>query len=164
VRKLARLKNRPDSDPIAVFVRSVKDMARYGCMTEIARTLAEAFLPGPLTLVLEATSNWGPPIVVAGKTGFRFSSSPVIQALVNIIGLPLTATSANRHDQPELATPSEIAASLGTEVDLYLDTGVLDRPTSTVVDCSGTEARVLREGYIAKDKIEKALKKRMSHG
>lgn len=161
--KLSRVKKRPPTVPVAIFVGKVEDIHRYGRMTPSARVLAEAFLPGPLTLVLDAVTDGGAPLVVAGKIGLRCSSSPVIQALVDAVNLPLTATSANRYGQPEFETTAEIAASLGDEVELYLDAGVLDKPTSTVVDCSGTEPRLLREGYILKEKIETVLNKQVGH-
>jgi len=101
--------------------------------------------------------------VVEGKIGLRFSSSPVVQALVDAVDLPLTATSANRYGQPELETVAEIALSLGEDVDLYLDAGVLNKPTSTVVDCTGREPCLIREGYILKEKVEEVLNKQVNH-
>jgi len=161
--KLSRVKNRPVSVPVAVFVRSIEDIPRYGRLTALARALASAFLPGPLTLVLEAVPGWASPLVVEGKIGIRYSSSPVIQALVDAADLSLTATSANKYEQPEHETVAEIAVSLGEEVDLYLDAGVLDKLTSTVVDCTGGEPRLIREGYILKEKIEEVLNKQVGH-
>ena len=157
VARLFEVKGRIASNPTAFFVGGLDEMSRYGRLTPAARKLAEHFLPGPLTLVLEAIVPWGPPRVVNGRIGFRWSSSPFIQHLVTQVGAPLTATSANRSGQPDLERIEEIQAILGEAVDLYIDGGRLAGPASTVIECVGDNVRILREGAISAQQIEASL-------
>ncbi|MDD3732934.1 MAG: L-threonylcarbamoyladenylate synthase [candidate division Zixibacteria bacterium] len=159
LKKLYKIKKRPVTSPTALFVKALEQIAEYGMMTPTARALAEAFLPGPLTLVLKALHQGEPPVVVEGKIGLRYSSSTVIKEIVDRLVFPVTATSANKSGQPEFEQIDEIARSLGRGVDLYLDAGKLDNPVSTVVDCSGPGINVIREGFILKKNIDEILNK-----
>jgi tRNA threonylcarbamoyl adenosine modification protein (Sua5/YciO/YrdC/YwlC family) len=142
---------------MAVFVESIGDLWRLGERTVAAERLAESFLPGPLTLVLRARVDWPAPVVVDGRIGLRLTDAPVILKILREIGEELTATSANRSGSADLVSINEIAAELGNAVDLYLDAGTLDKPLSTVVDGSVNPPVVLREGAIARARIETAL-------
>jgi tRNA threonylcarbamoyl adenosine modification protein (Sua5/YciO/YrdC/YwlC family) len=158
VTRLFEVKGRTRQTPTAMFVRGIDEMSRYGLVTLSARRLARRFLPGPLTLVVQAVIVWGPPRVVENKIGFRWSSSPLIAALLEKMPGPLTATSANRSGQPDLESVEEIAAVFGDEIDLYIDGGTLAGPTSTVVECIGESVRVLREGAIPATEIDNCLR------
>jgi tRNA A37 threonylcarbamoyladenosine synthetase subunit TsaC/SUA5/YrdC len=66
---------------------------------------------------------------------------------------PLATTSANRHGEPPVTTAAELAEVLGSGVELILDAGPCTGEPSTVVDCTGSEPRLLREGRLAWDAI-----------
>ena len=154
---LYRLKNRDLNRPTALLVPDTDSISRLGRMNPAARILAERFLPGPLTLVLEAVESWPPPRVVDGRIGIRYSPLGVIRAILGIIDFPLTATSANISGQAEGETVEEIRAGFEDRVELYLDAGPLTGPVSTVVDCSGDTTVILREGAIPSDAIRTAV-------
>ena len=154
---LYRAKGRSREVPTAIFVPSVEHMAHYGEISSSASALAAAFLPGPVTIVVQATCGWGPPVVVGGKIGLRVSAAPVVHALLQGTGVPLSATSANRSGQKDVATIADVADSLTPDVDLYLDCGRLDFAPSTVVDCSGSTVVVLREGAVNRARVLAAL-------
>ncbi|MCP4684254.1 MAG: threonylcarbamoyl-AMP synthase [bacterium] len=156
--KLCRVKARDLNKPTALLVSQPEDMGRLGKLTDAARRLSDEFLPGPLTLILSALKDWFPPAVVDNKIGIRCSSLPLIKQVVDGLGLPLTATSANRSGGAELESIDDIQKEFGDEIDLYLDAGALTGPTSTVVDCSGKGIVILREGAIDRRSIEAALK------
>ncbi|UCE23300.1 MAG: threonylcarbamoyl-AMP synthase [Candidatus Zixiibacteriota bacterium] len=153
VSRLYGIKGRPMTMPTAIFVKDVNGISRYGRLNAAARRLAEKFLPGPLTLVLEATASLGEPLVVDRKIGIRLSSAPFIQSLVETVKFPVTATSANISGDQELETIEEIARAFGGKIDLYVDVGVLDNPVSTVVDASEDNPVILRSGAIAESEI-----------
>ncbi|MBD3402051.1 threonylcarbamoyl-AMP synthase [candidate division GN15 bacterium] len=157
VQRLVRAKGRDFNQPVAVFVQSTAALWEVGRITLVGEALARRFLPGPLTLVLEAQVAWPPPVVVGGKIGLRLSDAPIILKILSGIGVSLTATSANRSGSQELTRIDEIAAQLGADVDIYLDAGPLDRPVSTVVDGSGDRPVVLREGAIESEQIAQVL-------
>lgn len=157
VRAVFDLKQRPYDSPTALFVSwpSVESLAE---VTESARKLADRFLPGPLTLVLKATRDLGPSLSMHGKVGVRVSSHPLIQALMERVSLSLTATSANLNGQPELETLAEMPRAFADTVALAVDAGRLNSPTSTVVDCTTDEVKILREGALSRTEIEKVWK------
>ena len=152
-------KGRPTSMPTAVFARDIAEIGQFGLLSPLAATLASAFLPGPLTLVLAARGNWEPQVVVQGRIGVRWSSSKVITNLLRYIDFPITATSANKSGMPDIANVLEASEQFGGLVELYLDAGELKSVTSTVVDCSGESIRILRPGAISEERIAKAISK-----
>jgi len=156
--KLFEVKGRVPLRPTAIFVPSHAALARYGQVTVACGVLAAKFLPGPLTLVLQAQVKGEPPVVVDGKIGLRFSSSAVIARLLERVDFPVTATSANISGSPDLDSAGEINAVFGDQVSLYLDAGELPNATSTVVDCSGPEAAILRQGAVSAEAIRDELR------
>jgi L-threonylcarbamoyladenylate synthase len=153
---LYSVKGRPASLPTAIFARSAAMIWGYGRRTEIAEALADRFLPGPLTLILEAVCELREPVVQEGKIGVRFSPAPIIERIVGEVEFPVTATSANVSGTGDLETAREIADALGDGVDLILDCGSMASPPSTVVDCSGSSPYIIREGAIRGDSIREA--------
>lgn len=151
--RLYSVKGRPAELPTAIFVGSIQDAEKYCRFNAAARRLAEKFLPGPLTLVLKATSKLGAPLVVDNKIGIRMSSSPFIQKLLKEVAFPITATSANPSGDRDLDTIEEIARAFGGKIDMYVDVGVLDNPISTVIDVSSDNPVVLRQGAVAESEI-----------
>jgi len=157
VEQLYLLKGRDPAKATAILVRSLAEAEDLGEMTPEALLLARSFLPGPLTIVSRARKDWPAPRVVDGKIGLRWSSSPVIQGLLARTEWPLAATSANISGQSDPEGVQEIISAFGERVGVYLDAGPLTGPTSTVVDCSTRRVRVLREGAIAREEIERVL-------
>jgi len=155
--KLYEVKQRSLDCPTALLIREFGEAERYGRVNRAATALAERFLPGPLTLVLAATCDWPPPRVVDGKIGLRWSSAPVVRALLALVEAPVTATSANISGRPEHDRVQEIVDDFEDRVALYLDSGPLTGPVSTVVDCSEDQPRVLREGAVALEEITRII-------
>lgn len=153
VQRLFEIKGRNTTNPTAIFVQSIATIERLGLMTPIARKLIAEFLPGPLTLVLDAKIPWGAPRVVNGKIGIRWSSSVFIHQLVTAVGAPLTATSANLSGQPDRESVAGIMVDFGSAVDVYIDGGLMSGPVSTVVECSGDNFLILRHGAIPREQI-----------
>ncbi len=158
VRNISRVKDRDAAKPVAVFASSMDQMETLAFVTPQGRALAERFLPGPLTLVMRARVPWPEPLVYKGLIGIRYSSSPVVAALLQAIGVALTATSANLAGEPEAELVTDIIAMFGDRVQLYLDGGRLAGPVTTVVDASGKTSHILREGAIPRADIESCLK------
>ena len=151
VARIYAAKGRPPANPVIVHVLGA-DAARYlvaGWPARAAR-LAEAFWPGPLTLVL-AKSHLVPEIVTAGgpTVALRSPAHPVARALLEACGLPLAAPSANRSGMLSPTTAAHVEASLGDRVPLILDGGpCAGGIESTVLDLTGPAPRVLRPGLV----------------
>lgn len=141
-------KKRPGHMAISVAVASPEELAALVHLNDPARRIAQRLLPGGVTLVLRAKP--GVPEVLlggTGKLGVRIPDHAVALALLRIAG-PLTATSANRHGGNDPATVADARDQLGGAAELYLDAGRLAGRASTVVDVSGGEATILREGIV----------------
>ena len=115
---------------------------------EVARELMARYWPGPLTLVIPAKPGLGADLGEDELTvGVRSPAHPVPLALCAAAG-PLATTSANRHGEPPLCTASDVAEQFGDAVPVVLDGGICSGSPSTVVDCTGRELKLLREGRI----------------
>lgn len=156
VARLATLKGRRPGKPFLLIV-SGRDMAlRYGlAFTPAAATLADAYWPGPLTLVLAGGEGRLPDMLRGPEGGIavRWTGHRGMARLVQALDEPLTSTSANRPGGPTAPGVAAIEADFTTAVSdgtlLVLDGDVLGNvPPSTVVDCTGPLPRLVREGAI----------------
>lgn len=148
-RKLFAAKQRPAERRIPVLLADAANLEASAIVTPLARRLAATFWPGPLTIVLTAPGR--------GTLGFRVPDHPVARQLLAASGGGLPVTSANRSGGAECRTAAEVLAQLDGRIHLVLDGG----PTpggvaSTVVDASGEEPVILREGAIARDALLRA--------
>lgn len=155
--QLLALKGRPQQQPVSVFVESREMISDIAVDTTCSRALSVRFLPGPLTLVLEARKLFPSPVVMNGTIGLRISSDPIIRSVVRNVKFPLTATSANRSGMIECTRVDEILAQLGTTPLLAIDDGPRDGQTSTVVDARTERAVILRVGAIRREDIEQVI-------
>lgn len=161
---LARLKGREVGKPFLLLV-SGRTMAE-GCglvFTASAKALSDAFWPGPLTLVLRGGEGRLPDGLRGREGGIavRHTSHPGIVRLVAHTGEPLTSTSANRPGGPPAPGPDRLVELFQAEVDsgllLVLDGGVLGNvPPSTLVDCTDSVPRMVREGAIPRAELRRA--------
>jgi L-threonylcarbamoyladenylate synthase len=128
---------------------------QYAEVTPLARKLAEKFLPGKLTIVLNAKDSLPERLTGGtGTIGIRIPNHPVPLQLVRGLGRPITATSANVADMPTLETPKEILAQFGEKmpwITEVIDEGALPPSLpSTVVDARGEKPVVIREGAVSR--------------
>jgi len=155
--KIYELKKRSLDLPSALFVHNRDEIFELGCECCLAETLAQKFLPGPLTLVLRDKSGLPKPVVIDGKIGIRYSSSAVIAKLMKKTEYNFSATSANLSGGKNLETIEEISRMFKDQVDLYLDGGHLNALPSTVVDCSDEKYKILRTGAFTREEIKKKI-------
>ncbi len=161
VAAIYRAKGRPDFNPLIVHVAS-PDMARgLAEFDERADILAERFWPGPLTLVLPLRADSGlAPAVTAGlpTVALRMPDHPAMRSLIETVGLPLAAPSANRSGAVSPTEPAHVVASLGQRIDAVLDGGACPRGLeSTIVALRDTGWQLLRPGPLLEDEISALL-------
>jgi len=149
-----RIKGRDAAKPILAMVADLPMLEAYAEMTPLARRLAEAYLPGPLSLVLAVRGEALAPVAsVDGSAGFRLPDQPFCRAVAAAFGRPVTSTSVNRSGEPQARDIQNMLAQLGEharDISLIVDAGTLPlRPPSTIVDARGTEPVVLRAGGIS---------------
>jgi L-threonylcarbamoyladenylate synthase len=144
-RRALALKGRPEAQPAALVCASVE--AALSRVPELSEPIVRALLPGPYTLVFANTGGryaW-----LGGETiGVRVPDLPVGAAeVVEALGAVM-ATSANLHGKSDPRTLAEVPAEIRAACGALLDGGELPGVPSTVVDLSGSEPRVLREGAV----------------
>jgi L-threonylcarbamoyladenylate synthase len=124
-----------------------------------ALILAEAFWPGPLTLVLPARDGFRPSLLGPdGGIGVRVSPHPIACALAAGLGHPVTATSANLSGDPPAVTVEQARIALGERVRVYLEGGTLaGGAPSTLIAFEAAGVRIVRAGAIGEDAINSAL-------
>ncbi len=162
VAKVFEAKARPSFDPLIVHLASADDAQQYAELDETSRRLAQAFWPGPLTLVLprrrgEMGGPVVPDLVTAGldAVGLRVPAHAVAHSLLEASGLPLAAPSANRFGSISPTTAQHVADELGGRVDTILDGGPCGRGVeSTVVRVMDGVIQVLRLGALPVEAIE----------
>ncbi len=152
--RIFTLKRRPRDVELPVLVADEDQaLSLASAVPPVARRLMSRFWPGALTIILprdpELTADLG---TDDATIGVRCPAHPVPRALCDVAG-PLATTSANRHGEPPLTTAGDVAAAFGKAVPLVLDGGVCSGKPSTVVDCTGREPKLLREGAIPWEEI-----------
>jgi L-threonylcarbamoyladenylate synthase len=154
-------KERPRFNPLIVHVPDLATAERYGVFDVTARKLAQAFWPGPLSLVLPKRDDCPiADLVTAGldTIALRAPNHPVAQALLAAAKLPIAAPSANRSGRISPTQASHVASELGDDPAMILDGGPCSLGLeSTVVGLAGPEPILLRLGAVPREAIEAAL-------
>jgi len=157
VARLRRLKGK--REPMLVLVSGLEMAKRYAEIDERGEALAKFFWPGPLTLIFKSSSDMLSD--VCGESmgvGMRVSSDLFAKALVQAVEEPVSSTSTNRTGRQPLKTGREIAREFGAEIALIVDAGPRQGQASTVVDLTGSSLKLIREGRIKLEEIERVLK------
>jgi L-threonylcarbamoyladenylate synthase len=161
IRRLLAVKQIREKHPILTLIPYRAVLPEYVLsIPPLAEDLMNAFWPGGLTLVFDA-SEMVPQLLTAGtgKIGVRLSSHPIAAGLAQRVGLPITGTSANVTGGPACVSAGEVLASLGEGVDLILDGGkTAGGKGSTVLDVTVNPPRIVREGMVVRDRIEKLIR------
>jgi L-threonylcarbamoyladenylate synthase len=160
VRRIFAAKGRPADHPLIVHLASARALPQWAReVPSGARTLAEHFWPGPLTLILKRERGVIDEVTGGQDTvGLRVPSHPVAQALLQSFGGGLAAPSANRFGRISPTTAQHVRDELGDQVDLILDGGACEVGIeSTIVDLSSGAPVLLRPGRIAAEDIEALL-------
>lgn len=153
-------KGRPSDHPLIVHIAEGAAIDRWARdVPAVARILADAFWPGPLTMILRR-SPLVPDAVTGGRdtVGLRVPDHPVARALLDAFAGGLAAPSANRFGQVSPTSASDVIADLGADVDFVLDGGPCRVGVeSTILDLSGDEPEILRPGGVSRERLADVL-------
>jgi L-threonylcarbamoyladenylate synthase len=160
VEKIFAAKGRPQTNPLIVHVADVA-MARAlaASWPATADRIASCLWPGPVTLVVPRGPQI-PDVVTAGgdTVAVRCPAERLARLLIEKVGRPLAAPSANRSLAVSPTTAAHVLESLGNRIDLILDGGACQRGIeSTVVDCTVDPPVILRPGPIGREELEHVL-------
>jgi len=160
VRRIYELKGRPSDHPLIVHVADAVTASRWaGDWPEAAEALAEAFWPGPLTLILPRAANV-PDEVTGGQdtVGLRVPAHPIAQTLLKAFEGGVAAPSANRFGRLSPTTAAHVREEFGDAVPIILDGGECEIGLeSTIVDLSTDTPRILRPGKLSRPEIEEII-------
>ncbi len=165
--RLFAVKGRPTDHPVIVHIGDRSDLDAWAVdLPDVARSLAEEFWPGPLTLVVRAGSRVSRLATGGLETvGLRVPDHPVARALVQDFGGGIAAPSANRFGRVSPTSADAVRRELGPDVDRVLDGGGCSIGVeSTIVDCTGPAISVLRPGGITEEHLEQATGHRPAVG
>ncbi|MCM0019282.1 MAG: L-threonylcarbamoyladenylate synthase [Tagaea sp.] len=160
VARIYAAKGRPRFNPLIAHVPDIAAAKRAAAFDARAELLADLFWPGPLTLVLPVR---GQGVCLAARAGLdsvgvRVPAHPVARALLRRAGVPIAAPSANPSGKLSPTTALDVARGLGARVDLVLDGGACAVGLeSTIVDLTGSRARLLRPGGVPVEAIAAAI-------
>jgi tRNA threonylcarbamoyl adenosine modification protein (Sua5/YciO/YrdC/YwlC family) len=148
IERIYALKELDPKKPLSILVRDQRMVSHYarGVSTPVYRLLKRV-LPGPYTFIFRATDEVPRIMLRKRKTiGIRIPDNPIVLALLEQLQEPLLTTSILTPEDQFLNDPLEIDRVFGKRVDLVIDGGIMVPNPSTVVDLSGDEPVLVREG------------------
>jgi len=156
IRRIYKLKDMDPKKPLSVLVDDMSMVGRYakGVSTPAYRLLKRV-LPGPYTFIFQASPEVPKIMLRKRRTiGIRMPDNPIALALLQEMGEPLLNSSIRDPEHDFVNDPDEIERSLENDVELVIDGGILLPVPSTVVDLSGDEPVLIREGKGDVDTLE----------
>jgi L-threonylcarbamoyladenylate synthase len=158
VESIYTAKDRPLEKAIPILIGDMDDLDDIAMdIPKFARILASRFWPGPLTILVPKKMGLPEAISSTSTVGVRVPDYEIARALLRSAG-PMAVTSANLSGQVSPTTAEEVFAQLGGRIELIIDGGKTPGGMpSTLVDCTGDEIRILREGPITEVELRSAL-------
>ncbi len=155
VERVFRLKRRPAGMALPLLIADATDLDRWALdVPDDARRLAERFWPGALTLVVRKAPDI-PHAATGGldTVALRAPAHDAPRALARLLGRPVTGTSANRSGRPGLTDADDVRREFEGECCMVLDGRCDGGVASTLVDLTGAEPRILREGAVSREEL-----------
>lgn len=161
--KLVSVKNRPSTKSFPVMCSDIEQIKSIATLDENALKLIKAFMPGPITLVLNKRPDVLSYINNAGaretdELAIRMAPTPFLKELIKEVGSPLFLSSANKSGKDVCKSLDEIEIECPT-LDGMVMGDVSFGEASTIVDLTGNDIKIQRQGPISEDEIMKALKR-----
>lgn len=149
VQRLRRIREVDDKHHLTLLCRDLSEIANYAKVDNRQYRMLKAATPGPYTFILEATKEVPRRLSHPSRKtiGLRVPENEIIQALLTELGQPLLGTTLilPKHEQP-LNDPEDIRNSVGSQIELIIDGGACSLLPTTVVDLTGEEVQLIRQG------------------
>ena len=147
LQRVLRLKKASKRKLLSFVCPDLKEIARWAIVSNRAYKIMRRVTPGAYTFILRASSEVPKLLLQKRRTvGIRIPDSAVVHALLAELGRPILSTSVPQGTDGYYTDPHEISAMFNNDIDLILDAGVMFNKPSTIVDLSGDEIEILREG------------------
>ena len=156
---LNKIKERPEDKPYTLMLGDIKDIEKYAYVTSRDKKIIDAFMPGPVTLLLKS-KEIVPNYVThnTGVIGVRVPDMELVRELIKYLNKPLLVPSANKSGKSPALTSNEVIDVFGVQVKYVFSQDSLRQKPSTIIDLTGEQVKILREGPISICDINNVLK------
>ena len=131
---------------LSVICGDISEVSQYAKFDNVQFRLMKNHLPGPFTLILPAMSKLPKAFKGRRTVGIRIPNCKIATAIEHELGHPILTTSVPAHDDDYRCEPELIAEALAGSVDIVVDAGRGGLPPSTVIDCTGAQPEIIRQG------------------
>ena len=147
IERIYQIKKMPRKKDLSFICSDLKHISEYAHLSNLAYRLMKRLLPGPYTFILPATHKVPRLMLNKRRTvGIRIPDNKICMALLEHLGNPLISTSLILDDDELMSDPFEIYDKYKGQLDVVIDGGVLKSERSTVVDLTGSNPEIIREG------------------
>ncbi len=149
IEKIHLIKHQKEEKPFSFVCSGLTHVSEYALVNNMAFKTMKHLIPGPYTFILPAAKmKQFPKILVSRRrtVGIRVPDSPIALALVRELGHPVLSTSVTVDDGSILNDPDEIAGHFNNRVEMIIDAGVFHTGPSTVIDLTGDQPEIIRQG------------------
>lgn len=159
IKKIYEIKKRSQNKPLSIFVRDIYDLAKIADVKEEYADLIKHFSPGPITYILPLKSNnILPNEFFKGSIGIRIPDHPIAISILDEIKIPIVATSINISGKKSVCKAGDIPQSIKQHLSAAIEGDELvSGVESAIVDLTGDKIKVLREGAISLQALDKVL-------
>lgn len=156
--RLNTIKHRPEDKPYTLMLGDINDISKYAYISHRDFLLIKRFMPGSITILLHAKDNV-PSYVThnTGVIGIRVPDNEIICSIIKGVGKPLLVPSANRSGEKPCLTYLEVIETFKDEIEYVYPSDSLKNLPSTIVDLTNKDIKILREGPITQNQIERSL-------
>lgn len=156
--KLLKIKNRPKEKNFAIMCKNKEQIEEIAKVNSKIEKIIKKLMPGPITLILEKQENLLEHINSKIKTiAVRMATSKKIFEIIDELGEPVFMTSANKSGE-QVANSIEEISRIFPDLDGILEGNVFFGKSSTILDCTNDELKIIREGPISLEEIKKIIK------
>lgn len=157
LKRLKESKGRPESKPIPMMIGSFRQLESVAIVNEKVKNLVHQFMPGGFTVILNKNDQVDDEITNGFKTiALRMPDDAFILELIQQVGKPLLVTSANLSGQPTGICFEDVKRDFEGRVDMMVEGNCGGSVSSTIVDATGDELKIVRLGAIREEEILKA--------
>jgi len=149
IEKIHLIKHQKEEKPFSFVCSGLTHISEYALVSNMAFRTMKHLIPGPYTFILPAAKMKQFPKILVSKrrtVGIRVPDSPIALALVRELGHPVLSTSVTLDDGTVLNDPDEIAGHFNNRVEMIIDAGPFHTGPSTVIDLTGEQPEIVRQG------------------
>jgi tRNA threonylcarbamoyl adenosine modification protein (Sua5/YciO/YrdC/YwlC family) len=148
INRIYTIKKRDHNKPFSFICKDVSQISEFAFVSNWVFKMIKRCLPGPYTFILEARKTNIPKKMLGKRNtvGVRIPDHPVCQTMVEIMDRPILSTSVNLTGEAPLEDPAQLTSEFSSKIDLIISIGPLLSEPSTVIDATGNEPVLIREG------------------